>query len=42
MENEVTRALDIIREMSISKMITLKFITKEQIDQYIKENKKGK
>ncbi len=32
MDNEVTRALEIIREMPISKMITLKFITKEQID----------
>ncbi len=42
MDNEVTRALEIIREMPISKMITLKFITKEQLDQYIKENKKGK
>ena len=42
MENEVTKALDIIRKMSVEKMITLKFITKEQIDQYIKENKIGK
>ena len=42
MENEVTKALDIIREMPISKMVALNFITKEQIDQYIKENQKGK
>ena len=41
MKNEVIQTLDLIREMSIQKMITLKFITKEKVDQYIKENKKG-
>jgi len=32
MENEVTKALDIIRKMSVEKMIKLNFITKEQIN----------
>ena len=39
MENEVTQALNYIRQMPIEKMVALKFITKQQIDQYIKENK---
>jgi len=38
MENEITQALNYIRQMPIEKMVALKFITKQQIDQYIKEN----
>ena len=37
MQNPTTEALEIVREMNIQKMIDLKFITKEQIDQYIKD-----
>lgn len=37
MENSVTEALEIVREMSVQKMISFNFITKEQLDQYMKD-----
>jgi len=36
-ENSVTEALEIVREMSVQKMISFNFITKEQLDQYMKD-----
>jgi hypothetical protein len=37
MESSVTEALEIVREMSVQKMINFNFITKEQLDEYMRD-----